>query len=1490
MKKIFLSLLFLFSLAISFAQQRIVRSSDVNTVYDTRLGAIKNFFPPTYADTAEANLSFNIGLDSIGALIFNASTNSYWYRADNPKRWLEVGGAVNFRNSQSVIVTGTGQTSDPYIAQVPVSGEAGNIFRFNPDGAFVPSYIQNGLIEGGFISNVPGSYTYDVMPARYGINGIEFTSLEAQVTLANSDPTFNRIDIIGVNTSGQVITITGTPSANPQEPSYDPLTTLPLRFILVEAATAAPPSVTSEYIYRENVEWTTAPSNATINPASTLNPFSPVLDVEGTNVLSGHLITFTDPTPPTNLTNYIIITFKIRSKGAWPNTSRVEFRFYNGASPVGNVVALSNSTFGFNSGNTTSYQTVTFAIPTFGLITNATALYYTVVHLTGSGHSIGFHLDDIQLQGGPGTGIPVTGRWWSQGGDSWSSLGILGTNDNFNLQLKTNNTFHTQLMTNGSTWMQGVNPGISLFLGTLASGDYFLQRVGTTFTTNSAGAYATKLAGNNIYTYNVTDGHYWYGPAASFAMRLNSSNELEINSGAVDEGDYRLQVTGGVRINATSKNITLIGLPTDNTSTQVAAKDASGNLVWRDVSSISGGAITANNAAFMSSSTNVQFGTNPLIQNTTIPTSAFSLSIQSSNTTNTLAIGNSSSGASIVATNSGSGVSITGSSASSLYSIGGNNTGGGYGVLGVSSTGIGVRGEGVNGVYGLSSTSYGGIFETSPSSTNTVASTLLVSRLTSGTAANGIGGEIDFRTQTTDGVANISGKFKNYWTNASPLVRTSAYAFTLLNSATENDVMTLFGNGGVQLNDYGDGLFSGTPTYLIASDIDGNLIEVSLSSGAISGDNGLTMSTPTNVQLGGSLIQPTTIATGSNTFTISGTSTGINAIISVSQAGTTQYGVSSTTVSGAAFRGFTSGGYAFEGVVNNSGTTTVLDAMRLIRNTSGTAANGIGIGQVFFVEATDGTAYESARINSTLTNATVGTRTGDLQFWTTNSATPSIKATLSGSGAWRYHPYGSGAITGTAAFGLAVDASGNVIEIALGGGGGGTVNSVAGTLNRITSTGGTDPVIDISASYVGQSSITTVGTIATGVWQGSSISTTYTDAKVVSVAGTTNRISIGGTAANPTVDISTSYVGQSSITTLGTIGTGVWQGTSISTSFTDAKVVSVSGTTNRISIGGTAANPTVDISASYIGQSTITTVGTLVSGTAGSGFTIGDVTMNLTGTDATGDIYYRNASGVLTRLPLGSALQVLRVNSGGTGIEYATGGSGSMSSLTLNQPTAGLAISNSGIPITTSAVVNFTLANDLAALEGLTGTGLIRRTGSDTWAIGTTINLSSEVNSTLGVANGGTGLSSLTPGRILVSNTATTFSQVAPTGVNGIVVTMAAGSMSISQNYNHIWQTLTDGATVNWNVSNGANARLTLTGTGRILAMSGMIDGQTYTLRVIQGSGGLKTISTYPAGIKWQNGGTPPDLSDAAGAVDIISFKYEQSTGFIYGTYGYNFQ
>ncbi len=67
--------------------------------------------------------------------------------------------------------------------------------------------------------------------------------------------------------------------------------------------------------------------------------------------------------------------------------------------------------------------------------------------------------------------------------------------------------------------------------------------------------------------------------------------------------------------------------------------------------------------------------------------------------------------------------------------------------------------------------------------------------------------------------------------------------------------------------------------------------------------------------------------------------------------------------------------------------------------------------------------------------------------------------------------------------------------------------TVAGTANRITtsgsttlSAGGTVSTVDISASYVGQTSITTLGTITTGVWNGTAITVAFGGTGIVSYA------------------------------------------------------------------------------------------------------------------------------------------------------------------------------------------------------------------------------------------------------------------------------------------------------------------------------------------------------------------------------------------------------
>lgn len=86
-----------------------------------------------------------------------------------------------------------------------------------------------------------------------------------------------------------------------------------------------------------------------------------------------------------------------------------------------------------------------------------------------------------------------------------------------------------------------------------------------------------------------------------------------------------------------------------------------------------------------------------------------------------------------------------------------------------------------------------------------------------------------------------------------------------------------------------------------------------------------------------------------------------------------------------------------------------------------------------------------------------------------------------------------------------------------------------------------------------------------------------------SVAGTTNRITItngDGVSGNPTIDIASNYVGQNTITTLGTVTTGTWNATAIGVAYGGTGLTSVNARSilfgNGTSALGVTATSAID--------------------------------------------------------------------------------------------------------------------------------------------------------------------------------------------------------------------------------------------------------------------------------------------------------------------------
>jgi hypothetical protein len=203
------------------------------------------------------------------------------------------------------------------------------------------------------------------------------------------------------------------------------------------------------------------------------------------------------------------------------------------------------------------------------------------------------------------------------------------------------------------------------------------------------------------------------------------------------------------------------------------------------------------------------------------------------------------------------------------------------------------------------------------------------------------------------------------------------------------------------------------------------------------------------------------------------------------------------------------------------------------------------------------------------------------------------------------------------------------------------------------------------------------------------------------IAGTANRISLtndNGVSGNPTIDIDTNYVGQTSITTLGTIATGTWNATTIS-----------------VAKGGTGF---------------------------AAGYTLGQ-------------IIYASASSTLARLSGNTTTTKKFLTQTGDGTNSAAPAWGTI---------AAADVPGSALTKTDDTNVTLTLG------------------GSPTTALLNAASLTLGWTGQLSVSRGGTGQSSYTDGQLLIGNTTgNTLTKATLTGTsNQVIVTNGGGSITLS--------------------------------------------------------------------------------------------------------------
>jgi hypothetical protein len=323
-------------------------------------------------------------------------------------------------------------------------------------------YLWDLVVQGNKLLNGGASYvsglTFDVSVLNYIINGVIYdVQTFTTVTLNSGDTSFDRIDVIYVDSNGMVGVVEGTPSSNPVKPNLDGDTQVEISFVLVPNNGTTVGGIEEFSIYNEDLgppsEWlfsSFGPQSLKISGDSIEDSYSGTTSIKIDGLTGSSITTYSSgfilsgTTGPVDINDYATIQFAIKNFSANTNTNRIRFKLLNqNGTANGNLVYMNgtsspSSYIKYISNNVSTWQLISIPLWKFG-VTNTNVYGFEVAFGLNTVTPARYRFDTLKFVEGVASS-PPSNSWTKIKGDSTQTITATSPNATLTISGGTNLT------------------------------------------------------------------------------------------------------------------------------------------------------------------------------------------------------------------------------------------------------------------------------------------------------------------------------------------------------------------------------------------------------------------------------------------------------------------------------------------------------------------------------------------------------------------------------------------------------------------------------------------------------------------------------------------------------------------------------------------------------------------------------------------------------------------------------------------------------------------------------------------------------------------------------------------------------------------------------------------------------------------------------------------------------------------------------------------